>query len=102
MTISSGSRSPLDRRAPSSIPVTVRGPVWARNSQASAVKVWKVRAVKQGASPASNPATDGSRVGMGISGSFAKGSDGAVDALLSPHYQQAGPLPNQDGGSGVT
>lgn len=79
----------LDRRAPSSIPVTVRGPVWARNPQASAVKVWKVGAVKQGANQASSPVTDGGTVGMGIGGSLGTGSDGAADAAGSPPDQQA-------------
>jgi hypothetical protein len=67
----------------------VRGPVWARNPQASAVKVWKVGAVKQGANQASSPATDGGKVHVGIGGSFATGSDGAVDAPCSPPAQQA-------------
>jgi hypothetical protein len=54
-----------DRRAPSSIPVTVRWLVWARNPQHNAVNVAKVGAVKQGRNQASSPASDEGCGGIG-------------------------------------
>jgi hypothetical protein len=43
------------RRAPASMPVIVRGPVWARNPVVSAHKVWKVGAVRVHSRPDLRP-----------------------------------------------